>query len=186
MRLLWPNKHRKPFDLQVSVLIQRGRIFLMTYPWYATKRGSFIALAMVITWLDFGAVLLETVILANFLLTFRMCFFKVKHYFGYISGMVGPVDVKQKERALIGYWVQYVTLTFDLTRDLDLGCFKVKFRNSSISGIVGLIDVKWKGSELIWYWADCMTLPFDHTHDLDLGVSRSESELALSQGWGGQ
>ena len=26
-----------------------------------------------------------------------------------------------------------------------------------------------------------MTLPFDHTHDLDLGVSRSESEIALSQ-----
>ena len=30
-----------------------------------------------------------------------------------------------------------------------------------------------------------MTLPFDHTHDLDLGVSRSESEIALSQEWGG-
>ena len=75
------------------------------------------------------------------------------------------------------FWlVQYMTLTFDLTHDLDLGCFKVKFRNSSISGIVGLIDVKWKGSELIWYCADCMTLPFDHTHDLELGVSRSESE----------
>ena len=70
-----------------------------------------------------------------------------------------------------------MTLTFDLTHDLDLGCFKVKFRNSSISGIIGLIDVKWKGSELIWYWADCMTLPFDHTHDLDLGVSRLESEI---------
>ena len=42
------------------------------------------------------------------------------------------------------------------------------------------------GSELIWYWADCKTLPFDHTHDLDLGVSRSESEIALSQEWGGR
>ena len=31
-----------------------------------------------------------------------------------------------------------------------------------------------------------MTLPFDHTHDLDLGVSRSESEIALSQEWGGR
>ena len=77
-------------------------------------------------------------------------------------------------------------LTFDLTHDLDLGCLKVKFRNSSISGIVGLIDVKWKGSELIWYWANCMTLPLDHTHDLDLGVSRSESEIAISQEWGGR
>ena len=94
-----------------------------------------------------------------------MCFFKVKHYFGHISGMVGPIGVKRKGSALVGYWVQDVTLTFDLTHDLDLGCFKVKFRNSSISGIVGPIDVKWKGSELIWYWADCMTLPFDHTHE---------------------
>ena len=53
-----------------------------------------------------------------------------------------PIDVKRKGSALVGYWVQYVTLTFDLTHDLDLGCFNVKFRNSSISGIVGLIDVK--------------------------------------------
>ena len=65
--------------------------------------------------------------------------------------MVGPIDVKQNGSALVGYWVQYVTLTFDLTHDIDLGCFKVKFQNSSISGIVRLIDVKWKGSELIWY-----------------------------------
>ena len=69
-------------------------------------------------------------------------FFKVKHYFGHISGMVAPIDVKQKGSVLVGCWVQYVTLTFDLTHDLDLECFKVKFRNSSISGIVGLIDVK--------------------------------------------
>ena len=100
--------------------------------------------------------------------------------------MVGPIDVKWKGSALVGYWLQYMTLTVDLIHDLDLGRFKVKFRNSFISGIVGLIDVKWKGSELIWYWADCMTLPFDHTHDLDLGVSRSESEIALSQEWGGR
>ena len=107
-----------------------------------------------------------------------MCFFKFKHYLGHISGMVDPIDVKWKGSALVGYWIQYVTSTFDLTHDLDLESLKVKFRNSSISGIVGLIDVKWKGSELIWYWADCMTLPFYHTHDLDLGVSRSESEIA--------
>ena len=116
-----------------------------------------------------------------------MCFFKVKHSFGHISGMVGPIDVKRKGSASVRYWVQYVTLTFDLTHDLDLGCFKVKFRNSSISGIGGLIDVKWKhtGSEFIWYWADCMTLPFYHTHDLDPGVeiSRLKSEIALSREW---
>ena len=114
-------------------------------------------------------------------------FFKVKIYFGHISGMVGPIDVKRKGSASVGYWVQYVTLTFDLTHDLDLGCFRVTFRYSSISGIVCLIDVKWKRGELIWYWAGSMTLPFDPTHDLDLGVeiSRSESEIALSQEWDG-
>ena len=114
--------------------------------------------------------------------------FKVKHYFGHISGLVDLIDVKQKWSASDWYWVQYVTFTFDLTHDLDLGCFKVKFRNSSISGIVGLIDVKWKWSELIWCWADCMTLPFDHTHDLDPGVkiSRSKSAIALPQEWDGR
>ena len=153
-----------------------------------TKHGTCIALVSVITgtWSDFGEVLLETFILANFLKKFRV--FSRSNYFGHISGMVGPIDVKQKGSASVGYWAQYVTLAFDLTHDLDLGCFKVKFRNSSFSGIVGLINVKWKRSELIWYWADCMTLPFDHTHDLDLGVeiSMSESERALSQEWDGR
>ena len=30
-----------------------------------------------------------------------MCFFKVKYYFAHISGMVGPIDVKQKGSASI-------------------------------------------------------------------------------------
>ena len=38
--------------------------------------------------------------------------------------MVGPIDVKQKGGALVG--VNYVTLTFDLTHDLDLWFVKVK------------------------------------------------------------
>ena len=115
-----------------------------------------------------------------------MCFFKVKHYFGHISGMVGPIDVKWKGSASIGYWVHYMTLTFDLTYDLDLGCFKVKFRNSSISEIVGLIDVKWK-KWLNMILGQLYDLAFDHTDDLDLGVeiSRSKSETALSQEWSG-
>ena len=50
--------------------------------------------------------------------------------------MIGSIDVKQKEGALIGYWLNYVTLTFDLTHDLDLWFFKVKFQNTCIWGIV--------------------------------------------------
>ena len=47
---------------------------------------------MLITWLDFGEILLETFFLANFL---------VKHSFGRISGMVDPIDVKWKGSASV-------------------------------------------------------------------------------------
>ena len=85
-----------------------------------TKLGKYIPLVMVIIWLDFGGILLEILFLPNFLRKFRMCFFKVKHSIGHISGMVGLIDVKRKGGALVGYWVNHVTLTFHLTYDLDL------------------------------------------------------------------
>ena len=47
--------------------------------------------------------MLKTVILAIFLKKFRMCFFKVEYYFGHISGMAGPIDVKQKGKATMRY-----------------------------------------------------------------------------------
>ena len=101
-----------------------------------TKLGNYIPLVMIITWLHFGRIQFETFFFANFLRKFRMCFFKVKHSIWHISGMVGPIDVKRKGGAWVGYWVNYVTLTFDLTHDLDLWFFKVKFQNSCIWGIV--------------------------------------------------
>ena len=64
---------------------------------------SKIDLVIVITWLYFGVVLLETIILANFLLKNRMCFFKIECYFGHISGMVGPIDMTRKGKASVGY-----------------------------------------------------------------------------------
>ena len=93
---------------------------------------------MLITLLDLGRNFVGNSFLGNFFSKFRMCFFKVKHCNGHISGMVGPVH--------------YVTLTCDLTHDLDLGYLKVKFRNSCISGIVGLIDVKGKGRLYSLQW----------------------------------
>ena len=50
--------------------------------------------------------------------------------------MVSPIDVKRKGDASVGYWVNYVTLTFDFTHDLDLWFFMVKIQNSCISWIV--------------------------------------------------
>ena len=41
--------------------------------------------------------------------------------------MVGPIDVKRKGGASVGYLVNYVTLTFDLTHDLDLVISRSKF-----------------------------------------------------------
>ena len=54
-----------------------------------------------------------------------MCFFKVKHYFGHISGMVGPIDVKRKGSVLVGYWVQYVTSFMTLTLDVSRSNFEI-------------------------------------------------------------
>ena len=138
---------------------------------------------MVITWLDFG----ENCYFGKSSFKISDVFFQGQTLFWpYLRN--GWSYWCETKRNCIG-WILGTICDCDLDlwpHDLDLGCFKVKFRNSSISGIVGLIDVKWKGSELMRYWAICMTLPFDHTHDLDLGVSRSESEIALSQEWGGR
>ena len=41
--------------------------------------------------------------------------------------MVCPIDVKRKGGASVEYWVNYVTLTFDLTHDLDLVVSRSKF-----------------------------------------------------------
>ena len=65
-----------------------------------TKR-SFIATTMGNTWLDFGKVLLETSISANFILKIWGCYLKVEHYFGHISEMVGQIDVKRKGKTLV-------------------------------------------------------------------------------------
>ena len=70
--------------------------------------------------------------------------------------MVGPIDVKRKGGALVGYWVNYVTLTFHLTYDLDLVVSRSKFEIA----LFELIDMEWKGYESII-----------HDHDCDLWVT---------------
>ena len=41
--------------------------------------------------------------------------------------MVGLIDVKRKGDASVGYWVNYVTFTIDLTHDFDLVVSRSKF-----------------------------------------------------------
>ena len=108
--------------------------------------GSNISRIMLITWLDFGGFLLETLFLPNFRWNFWMCFFKVKLSIGQISGMVGPIDVKRKGGASVEYWVDYVTLTFNLTHDLDLVVSRSKFE-------IALFEkwrVDWHGTKGMW------------------------------------
>ena len=74
--------------------------------------------------------------------------------------MVGPIDVKQKGGASVGYWVNYVTLTYDLTHDLDLVVSRSKFEIALFEEWGGLIDMEQKGCESII-----------HDHDCDLWVT---------------
>ena len=110
---------------------------------------------MLIASLDLGAILLENFI-SEFSNKILNVFFQgqILPGIGHISRMVGLIDVKQKGGVSVGYWMNYVTLAFDLTHDLDLGFFKVKCRNSCTSGIVGLINMKRKRSKSIKYWAN--------------------------------
>ena len=91
---------------------------------------------MFINWLDIRGILVDTFILPNFLRKIRICYFKVKHSFWHVSGIVGPIDMKRRGGASFGYWVDHATSTFDLNPDIDLWFFKVKFQNSCIAGIV--------------------------------------------------
>ena len=110
-----------------------------------TKRSSLVALVWLITWLEIEAILLETVILANF----WMCFFRVMHYFCHVSGMVGSIDVKRKGSALVGYWVQYVTLNFDLTLTLTLDISRSNFEIALSPEL--LVWLMWNEKEVSWY-----------------------------------
>ena len=62
--------------------------------------------------------------------------------------MVGAISVKWKRGASAGYWVIYVTLTFDFTHDIELGFFKVKFQNGYLKGIIIWCEMKRKTTPL--------------------------------------
>ena len=87
------------------------------------SNDNYIPLVMQITWLNFGGIIL----LETFLLSIFFSPSEAKHSIGHILVVVGLIDVKQKGGLSVGYWVNYVTLTFDLTHDLDLEIFKVNF-----------------------------------------------------------
>ena len=180
----------KPFELNLRYLAQiihgSGEMYSMTFPWpwpkqyYCLSHGYYVV--------RFWKSSVGNFYFGKFSLKNSDVYFQGQTLFWPYLRNAWSDWCEPKRKCICWILGTICDLTFELTHDLDLGCFTVKFRNSSISGIVGLIDVKWKRSELIRYWADCMTLPFDHTHDLDPGVeiSKSKSEIAISQEWEGR
>ena len=51
--------------------------------------------------------------------------------------MIGPINVKRKGGASVGYWANYVTLTFDLTHDIDLVVSRSNFEIALFEEWVG-------------------------------------------------
>ena len=100
-----------------------------------------------------------------------MSFFKFKRCNGHTSGMVGPIDVKQKVSASVGYCVNFVTLTSPWLWPWIVQCH---VWNSSILESVGLINLKRRRSKSTGYW----TLPFDQSHGHCLDISRTKDMLA--------
>ena len=89
MTFLWP------WPKVMAVALINKNLFVCMIKWVPLtqslpKFGGHIPLVMLVTWLNFGEILLETSGGGGgnfFSLKFRMCFFKVKHYMGHISEM---------------------------------------------------------------------------------------------------
>ena len=104
-------------------------------------------------------------------LSFSECFVKVKHSIGHISGMVDPIGMKQNGSASVEYWVNHVTLTFDMT--LTLNFSGSKFKIYPCQELFVRLMCNEIGSTSSGYWAKYVAFPFDHTHSLVLDFSRS-------------
>ena len=119
----WMTLHH-PKVTAVALINNNLLVCTIKKPLPTTTLSSYIPLVMLISWFDYGEVLLET-FLVNFYFKFRMVFFMVRHSIGHSSGMVSLIDMKQKRGTSFGYWANYVTLTSGLTHDLHLRFFKV-------------------------------------------------------------
>ena len=130
---------------------------------------SFNSYVMLIAWLRMAKILLETVWgdLFYFIFEFRVCFFKVKHSAGHISGMFGPNDMKRKRSALAWYWAYYVNPPITPTHDLGIVLLKVKFRNSCNSGMFGVIDT---GPTI---WACPLIKPMNWPYNFNVNIGNS-------------
>ena len=84
-----------------------------------THPGSYITLALFITWIYFGGIPLETSYSANLFFFNCGCAFssKSEQSIYHMLGMVSRIDLTRKGNPSAVFWVNYVISTFDLTHD---------------------------------------------------------------------
>ena len=79
---------------------------------------------------------------------------------------------------LDGYWVYYVTLTFDFTYDLDLGFCKVKFEIALSQGL--LVWLLWNEKEENWWDTGLTVWPCPLTTPMTL-IFKFQGQITSSQ-----
>ena len=123
---------------------------------------------MVITWLDFGEVLLETFILAYFLLKFGCVFSRSNTILTICQEWLVRLMWNEKEihRLDTGYnmWPWPLTSLITLTLDVSRSNFEIALFQEL------LVWLMLNENEVSWYDTG-LTLPFDHTHELRNGTA---------------
>ena len=114
----WTQGHRCELILKQCICLHDK--VNTTHP-IITRLYGYISLVMCITRVNFGRIRWYTF----FHITDVFC--KVNQSIGHIVWIVCPIEVNQKWSTWIGYWVNYITLTFDLTHDSNLDYFKAAF-----------------------------------------------------------
>ena len=121
------------------------------------KLHNSISVVIVIIWLHFWGILFGTFFWQIFS-RFHVVFFCSNTLLATSEEWLVRLMWNEKEVSF-GYWVNFVTLTYELTHDLDLEFFKVRYWNNTISVIDGLIHVKWNGNKSVGYSANYVTAP---------------------------
>ena len=161
-----------PWPKVTAVTLINKNLLFCKIKWESLNQSlqlcSYIPLVMVIIWLDFWGILLETSFCQIFFGNFG-CIFPRSNTLLDIS-QEWLVRLMWNEKEMLRFdtgwtmWPWPLTSPMTLTFDFSRSNFKIAVSEELLSD---RCETKRKQ---IRYWADCMLLPFDHTHDLDLVV----------------
>ena len=165
--------------LQMIVLLCANQDKVITTQPIITKLSRYISLFMLITCEDIRWILHETFFLPNFLWKFWICFFKVKHSIGYISGIMKEVH---RLDTWWNLWHRPLTSTITLTFDFFQGQISKELYLRSCY----LIVVKQKEIKLIRYWAYPWSCPLTTSMTLTLKFKGESLKQPYARNGGGR